>query len=96
MAGFFDDELSAAEIEEEYIERLVPTEGAELWDRSVEESPVWNDMTPEQHIIAADLFSEAVASGSLEVAEDFTDFLNIEWDIQDIRDFWEAYDQLAG
>lgn len=96
MAGFFDDEPSAAEFEEEYIERLIPTEGVDLWERSTEASPVWDSMTPEQHMLAADMFAQAAYSGSIYEAEDFTDYLNVEWDDADISDYWDMYDALVG
>lgn len=96
MAGFFGDEPSPAEIEQEYIGNIVPIEGAELWDRSTENSPYWDDMTPEQHMQAADMFAAAAFSGSIYEAEDFTNFLNIEWDDVDIREFWDMYELLSG
>lgn len=96
MAGFFDDEPSPEEIEHDYIDRMIPTEGVDLWERSIEESPTWDDMTAEQHMIAADLFAEAAYSGSIGVAEDFTDYLDIEWDNDDISDFWDLYDSVSG
>lgn len=84
-----------ADIEDDYIERIVPYEGAVLWLSSIEESPVWDSMTPEQHMNAADLFAEAAFSGSLDEAEYFTDYLQIDWDDSDISDYWDLYDSLA-
>lgn len=94
--AIFDDDYDPADIEDEYINRVVPDEGIVLWIESTEESPIWDTMTPEQHMQAADLFAEAAVSGSLDVAEDFTDFLDIEWDDADITAFWDIYDALAG
>lgn len=95
MAGFFDDPVDPAEIENEYIDQQVPREAFDLWERSIAESDAWDSMTPEQHMQAADLFGEAVVGGSLSTAEDFLDMLDIEWDNDDIRDFWDAYDAVA-
>ena len=92
----FGEEPDPADIEDEYIERVVPYEGAVLWINSTEASPVWDSMSPEQHMQAADMFAHAAFSGSLDVAEEFTDFLQIEWDDDDISDYWDLYDQLAG
>lgn len=96
MAGFFDDDTDPAEIEEEYITAEIPVEGLDLWERSIQESDRWDSMSPEEHMHAADLFGQAVVSGSLDKAEDFTDYLDIEWDNDDIAAFWEAYEQAAG
>lgn len=41
---------------------------------------------------AADLFTDAVFSGSLSEAEDFLDMLMVDWDDADISDFWDLYD----
>lgn len=94
--AIFGDEPDPASIEDDYIERVVPYEGATLWLSSVEESPVWESMSPEQHMQAADLFASAAFSGSLDEAENFTDFLEIDWDDSDIADYWDLYDQLVG
>ena len=45
---------------------------------------------------AADLFASAAFSGSLDEAENFTDFLEIDWADSDIADYWDLYDQLVG
>jgi hypothetical protein len=94
--SIFDDEPTGADIEDDYIERVVPYEGAVLWLASVEESPVWESMSPEQHMEAADMFAQAAYSGSLSVAEDFLEFLEIDWDDDDIGEFWDLYDQVSG
>lgn len=95
---FFDDD-DPASIEEEYIDRIVPRDGHngdhDLWQRSIDESPVWDSMTPEQHMEVADKFAEAVYGGSLADAEDFLGMLQIDWDDDDISDFWDLYDQVA-
>jgi hypothetical protein len=96
VPGFFDDEPSPAEIENEYIEAMIPVEGLDLWERSTDGSPIWDSMTPEQHMMAADMFAQAAYSGSIYEAEDFTNFLDIEWDNSDIADYWDMYDALAG
>jgi len=44
----------------------------------------------------ADMFADAVFSGSIGEAEDFTEYLEIDWDDQDIHDFFEAYEELTG
>jgi hypothetical protein len=82
--------------EDEYIERILPDGGEELWQRSVDESPYWESMSPEQHMEAADLFAGAVFGGNIGEAEDFTDMLGIMWDDADISDFWDLYDALSG
>lgn len=94
--AIFGDEPDPADIEDDYIERVVPYEGAVLWLRSVEESPNWESMSPEEHMTAADMFANAAFAGSLYDAELFTDYMGIEWDDADISDFWDIYDQLAG
>lgn len=94
--AIFDDDYDPADIEDDYINRVIPDEGIVLWIQSTEESPVWDSMTPEEHMQAADMFAEAAFAGSLDLAEEFTDFLDIEWDDADITEFWDIYDQLAG
>jgi hypothetical protein len=95
VAGFFD-EPDPAEIENDYIDAIIPTEGVDLWERSIEESDRWDSMSPEEHMQAADLFASAAYSGSITEAEDFTDLLDIEWDNVDIGEFWDMYEALAG
>jgi len=88
----FDDDVN----EEEYLDRVIPDEGVELWQHSIDASPNWDDLSPEQHMEAADLFAEAIYSGSIYTAEDFTDFIGIEWDDSDIADFWDLYETVSG
>lgn len=94
--AIFDDEPDPADIEDDYIDRVVPHEGADLWERSIAESPLWDSMSPEAHMQAADMFANAAFAGSLYDAELFTDYLGIDWDDADIGEFWDLYDQLAG
>lgn len=93
---FGGDDYDPADIEDEYISRVVPDEGIVLWIQSTEASPVWEDMTPEDRMTVADWYAEAIYSGSLDAAETFTDLLNIEWDDHDIRSFYEAYEAATG
>ncbi len=96
MTNFFDNEPSAEEIEEEYINNQIPTEALDLWERTIEASPVWDDMNAEQHMQMADLYASAVFSGDYYDVEDFLGYLYVEWDDDDIAAFWEAYESLAG
>lgn len=91
----FDDDDPAA-IEDEYISQVIPSEGEELWQRTIDESPVWDSMSPDEHMTAADMFAAAAFAGSLEDAEDFLGYLEVEWDDRDIGDFYDMYEQLAG
>lgn len=95
MAGFFGADDDPQSIEDAYIQQVIPEEAAELWQNSIEESPSWNQYSAEDHMFLADLFSSAVYSGSLDAAEDFLDYLDIVWDNYDIREFYEAYEQLT-
>jgi hypothetical protein len=96
MTNFFDNEPRPEDIEEEYISNIIPVEGYDLWERSIEASPVWGDMNAEQHMQIADLYASAAYSGSFYEAEEFLDLLYIEWDNDDIAAFWELYESLAG
>lgn len=82
--------------EDDYIARILPEGGEELWQRSIDESPYWDSMSSEDHMRIADLFADAVFSGSIGEAEQFTDELGIMWDDADITDFWDLYDALSG
>ncbi len=94
--AIFDDEPDPADIEQEYIDRVVPNEAADLWNASIENSPVWNDYSPEDHMYLADMFADALVSGSLDAAELWAEYLEIDWDDADIHDFYEAYGSLTG
>lgn len=94
--AIFDNEPDPADIEYEYIQRVIPDEAAELWNNSIETSPAWNEYSPEDHMFLADMFVEALFSGDLSMAEDWTEYLEIDWDDQDIHDFYEAYGSLTG
>lgn len=90
MPSFFDPE--PADYEDAYIERILPEGAEDLWQRTIDESPVWDQLSPEQHMEAADLFTDSVFAGSLSEAEDFLDMLQVDWDDADISDFWDLYD----
>jgi hypothetical protein len=92
----FDDESDPADIEQEYIDRVIPNEAAELWNNSIEMSPVWESYSSEEHMYLADMFVDALFSGDLQGAEDWTEYLEIDWDDADIHDFYEAYGSLTG
>jgi hypothetical protein len=81
--------------EDDYISRIIPPGGDDLWNRSIDVSPVWDGMSPERHAEIADLFAHAVYSGSIYEAERFTDELDIVWDNDDISDYWDLYDMSA-
>lgn len=94
--ALFDDEPDPADIEADYINRVIPNEASDLWERSIAESPVWESYSPEDHMFLADMFADALFSGSIYQAEDFTEYLEVEWDDNDIADFFEAYESLTG
>lgn len=94
--ALFDDEPDPADIEADYIDRVIPNEAQDLWDRSVAESPVWESYSPEDHMFLADMFADALFSGSIYEAEAFTEYLEVDWDDNDIADFFEAYESLTG
>lgn len=94
--ALFDDEPDPADIEADYIDRVIPNEAQDLWDRSVAESPVWESYSPEDHMFLADMFADALFSGSIYEAEGFTEYLEVDWDDNDIADFFEAYESLTG
>jgi hypothetical protein len=95
VPGIFDDD-GRDDIESAYINQVIPQEAAELWDASVANSPVWDSYSPEDHMFLADQFADAVFSGDFDIAEDFLDYLEIEWDAYDVHQFWEAYEALTG
>lgn len=94
--AIFGDEPDPADIENDYLLRVVPEEAADLWDESIENSPTWNQFSPEDHMYLADMFARAVYSGSLDLAEEWTEYLEIEWDNHDIHSFYEAYSMAIG
>jgi hypothetical protein len=94
--AIFDDEPDPADIEQEYIDRVIPDEAADLWNASIENSPTWDMYSSEDHMYLADMFADAVFSGSLDMAEEWTEYLEIDWDDADIHDFYEAYGSLTG
>lgn len=97
MASFFDNlfgDDQPEDYEEDYINRVVPQEAEELWAISVSHSQVWDQYSAEDHMFLADLFADAVVSGDMDRAEDFLDYLEIDWDDYDIHAFYEAYAQI--
>lgn len=97
MAGFFGDDSEDPEsIEDAYIDQVVPQEASELWQNSIETSPTWDSYSAEDHMYLADLFADAVFSGDFSSAEDFLEYLDIEWDDYDIHAFYEAYESVTG
>lgn len=91
--AIFDTPEEAAEYV--YIQEMVPAEAQDLWQRTVDESPYWEGMDSQQHMDAADMFAEALFSGSLSTAEEFLDMLGVEWDDVDIGDFYDLYELYA-
>lgn len=99
MASFFDNlfEQEPEDYEEDYINRVVgPTGAEELWDTSVENSPTWNMYSAEDHMYLADIFAMAVFSGDYYLAEEFMEYLEIDWDYYDKHSFYEAYEASKG
>ena len=99
MASFFDNlfgDQDPEDYEEDYINQVVPDEARELWDASVENSPVWDQYSAEDHMYLADIFADAVYSGDFDAAEDYLEYLEIDWDDYDIHSFYEAYEQAKG
>lgn len=97
MAGIFDgDGEDSDSIEDAYIDQVIPPEASELWENSIESSPIWDEYSSEDHMFLADLFADAVFSGDFDAAEDFLDYLEIEWDDYDIGLFYEAYESITG
>ena len=96
MAGFFDDPDDPSSIEDAYIDQVIPAEARELWDSSIENSPDWDSYSAEDHMYLADLFADAVFSGDFSTAEDFLEYLDIDWDDSDIHAFYEAYESITG
>jgi hypothetical protein len=95
VSNIFGSEPDPADYEDDYINRVIPYEGALLWIRSTDASPVWDRMSPEQHMEAADIFAQSAFSGSIYEAEYFTNLLQIVWDDDDIRDYWDMYEELV-
>lgn len=97
MAGFFDtSDENPEDIEDAYIDQVIPPEASELWQNSIESSPEWDSYSAEDHMYLADLFADAVFAGDFDNAEDFMDYLGIEWDDYDIHAFYEAYESVSG
>lgn len=97
MASFFGgDSEDPDSIEDAYINQVVPPEASELWQNSIESSPTWDSYSSEDHMYLADIFADAVFSGDFYQAEDFLEYLDIEWDDYDIHAFYEAYESLTG
>jgi len=94
MAGPFDDDPE--DIESAYLDQVIPEEASELWHNSIEASPMWDQYSPEDHMYLADLFADAVFTGDFDSAEEFLEYLEIDWDNSDIRQFYEAYESLTG
>lgn len=94
MSWFFGSDDDA--IGDDYFRQAVPEEGWDLFERSIEASPTWDTFSAEEQAELADMYGDAIVSGSFDEAEDFLFFLDIEWDDDDIADFWEAYESLAG
>jgi hypothetical protein len=95
VSGSFDGD-DPEDIESAYINQVIPTEAADLWNDSVAASPEWERYSPEDHMFLADMFADAVFSGDFDVAEDFLELMEIEWDAYDVHQFWEAYEALTG
>ena len=91
----FFDAPEPDDVEKDYIERNVPPEALELWNDSISASPVWDSMSPEEHMQASDLYSDAVFQGSFFIAEEFLALLQIDWDDSDVREFYDAYEALV-
>lgn len=92
---FGENNQNPADYEDSYIQQIVPPEAMDLWEVTISHSPVWDSYSPEDHMFLADLYANAVVAGSLDEAEDFLDYLEVEWDDYDIADFYEAYDSIA-
>jgi hypothetical protein len=96
VAGIFDGPDDPEGIEESYINQVVPSEARELWDVSIENSPTWDSYSAEDHMYLADIFADAVFQGDFDSAEEFLEYLEIDWDESDIRSFYEAYEAISG
>lgn len=94
--AIFDNEPDPADIEQAYIDRVIPEEAAELWNNSIESSAAWELYSPEDHMFLADMFADAVFNANLNLAEEWTEYLEIDWDNEDIHSFYEAYEALTG
>lgn len=95
MPGSFDDD-DPESIKDAYIAQVIPEEAAELWQNSIEESPMWDQYSAEDQMYLADIFADAVFQGDFDMAEDFLEYLEIDWDDYDIHSFYEAYESLTG
>lgn len=95
MAGFFGADDDPESIRDSYIDQVIPHEASELWQNSIESSPTWNSYGPEDQMYLADLFADAVYGGSYNEAEDFLEYLEIDWDDYDITAYWDAYDAIT-
>lgn len=96
MPGIFDGGDDPEDIESAYINQVIPAEAADLWERSISRSPTWEQYSPEDHMYLADMFADAVFSGDFDLAEDFLEYIEYDWDDYDVREFWEAYEALTG
>lgn len=96
MSGPFDGNSQDDDIESAYINQVIPDEARDLWIASISESPTWESYSAEDHMFLADMFADAVFSGDFDIAEDFLEYLEIEWDDYDVHEFWEAYESLTG
>ena len=95
MPGFFDVNDDPEDIEESYIQEAIPWQAAELWETSIAASPVWDQYSAEDHMYLADLYADAVFAGDFGAAEEFLEYLEIDWDYDDIHEFYEAYGALT-
>ena len=43
----------------------------------------------------ADMFADAVFAGDFTTAEDFMEYLEIDWDYAQIHEFYEAYESIT-
>jgi hypothetical protein len=91
----FDGSDDPEDIEDAYIQQVIPEEAEELWHNSIEASPTWDQYGAEDHMYLADLFADAVFAGDFGAAEDFLEYLEIDWDDYDIHQFYEAYESLT-
>lgn len=100
MASFFDnffsEEPPPESYEEDYIDDRIPTEARDLWDVTISHSPLWDEYSAEDHMFLADIFSEAVVTGDMYRAEQFLEYLEVEWDEYDVGNFYEAYELTKG
>lgn len=95
MPGIFDDGQTPEDIEESYINQVIPEEARELWDTTIENSPTWDSYSAEDHMYLADLYADAVFQGDYDSAEDFLEYLDTDWDNDETHAFYEAYESLT-